>query len=404
MAKSTSVDDVQLEASFQSVRKTLLEKGRTDRLAKPLGYWVLPNDRRLPLAFLNRTLNDLLSTPYQELTSTPGIGQKKISSLVKLLLRATVDEPPVVPVGLANLTNELSDLPDKPQPGNRFDPSLVSEALWAEWCDSVERYGVAHETLGRLAPSLRRLPTVIWNTPMQEYLGHSIAEIRKLRTHGEKRVRCVLEVFHSVYQRLVASNAGDDLHRSLAPKHIVDVQDWVASTLAATSTPSEEEVREKFAVPILEQLRIDSGETVYQLCIERLGINGEPKSVRDQSRLLGVTRARIYQLLDDCTKVMQVRWPEGKSQFDLLTTVLSQRTEDSQSLSLFYGVRELCYPEKVRSAQSDSATRQFVTHSAEDTASGPHMPSAGDATPNRASVDSKSIRIDSASGPPTNHF
>ena len=92
MAKSTSVDDVQLEASFQSVRKTLLEKGRTDRLAKPLGYWVLPNDRRLPLAFLNRTLNDLLSTPYQELTSTPGIGQKKISSLVKLLLRATVDE------------------------------------------------------------------------------------------------------------------------------------------------------------------------------------------------------------------------------------------------------------------------------------------------------------------------
>ena len=78
MAKSTSVDDVQLEASFQSVRKTLLEKGRTDRLAKPLGYWVLPNDRRLPLAFLNRTLNDLLSTPYQELTSTPGIGQKKI--------------------------------------------------------------------------------------------------------------------------------------------------------------------------------------------------------------------------------------------------------------------------------------------------------------------------------------
>jgi hypothetical protein len=401
MAKSTSVDDVKLESSFQSVKKTLLENGRSDRLKKPLGYWVLPNDRRLPLAFLNRSLHELLSTPYHELTSTPGIGQKKISSLVKLLQRATMDEPPAVPFGLADIADELADLPDKPHPGKQFDPTLVSEALWAEWCSVVQRHGVAHETLGRLAPSLRRLPTVIWNTSLQAYLGQTIAEIRKLRTHGEKRVRCVLEVFHSVYQRLNESKPGDDLQRLLSPEEIVRVQDWVTRQLAAGKAPTSGEVREQFAIPILRQLQIDSGDTVHQLCEERLGINGEPKSVRDQSRLLGVTRARIYQLLDDCTKVMQVRWPEGKNQFDLLTAALTRRSDDSQSLSLFYGVRELCYPEKARSSQTESLSLKPTQSPADEFADRSTYREI-----NRGSAsapESTTIRIDSPASQPAGH-
>ncbi|MCA9217323.1 MAG: hypothetical protein KDB27_29845 [Planctomycetales bacterium] len=403
MAKSTSADDVKLEESFQAVRKTLLENGKADRLAKRLGYWVLPNDRRLPIAFLNRTLNDLLNTPYQELISTPGIGQKKISSLVKLLLRATLDEPPAVPVGMVDLAGELQDLPDKPQPNKRFDPAIVSEALWAEWCRMVEHYGVSGETLGRLAPSLRRLPTVIWHTPMSEYLGHSLSEIRRLRTHGEKRVRCVLEVFHSVYQRLRNASASDNVQRLLAPKNIVAVQDWVASTIASPITPTANEIRDSFTLPILDQLQIDSGETVYRLCVERLGVNGEPMSVRDQSRLLGVTRARIYQLLDDCTKVMQVRWPEGKMQFDQLTSALSQRTDDSQSLSLFYGVRELCYPEKSRSPQTETG-RTFFTHTAEDSIPQPHVAPPSQ-QPRLENSQPPGLRFDRPSGgPPSSHF
>lgn len=407
MAKSTSVDDVKLESSFQSVRKTLLENGSSDRLTKPLGYWVLPNDRRLPLAFLNRSLNELLNTPYHELTSTPGIGHKKISSMVKLLQRATMDEPPAVPFGLADIADELADLPDKPRRGKQFDPSIVSEALWSEWCSVVKRENVAHENLGRLAPSLRRLPTVIWNTPLQEYLGHTISEIRKLRTHGEKRVRCVLEVFHSVHQRLIEAAPGADLQRVLSPPNIVRVQDWVNQKLSDSNSPTADEVREEFAIPILDQLQIDSGDTVHQLCEERLGIHGEPKSVRDQSRLLGVTRARIYQLLDDCTKVMQVRWPEGKSQFDLLTTALTQRSDDSQSLSLFYGVRELCFPEKARGSQTESqATKPNTPQSP-----GPDARPTDDDDDTDRNRPSKSlssdsaatIRIDSPSGSHASH-
>ena len=84
--KVTSAEDYKIVSSFQSVRKTLLDEKFADRLEKPLAYWAMPNDRRLPLAFLGRTIKDLLATPFEELSATPGIGQKKISSLVKLLV------------------------------------------------------------------------------------------------------------------------------------------------------------------------------------------------------------------------------------------------------------------------------------------------------------------------------
>src|SRR5690242_21723960 len=135
MNKVTSVEDYKIVSSFQSLRKTLLDDNKfADRLEKPLAYWALPNDRRLPLAFLGRTIKDLLATPFEELSATPGIGQKKISSLVKLLSRATKDHPPAVPFGLNEINEAKKATIEKPQRQEAtFDPAIVSEALWAQW-------------------------------------------------------------------------------------------------------------------------------------------------------------------------------------------------------------------------------------------------------------------------------
>lgn len=348
MSKSSSIEDFNLLSNFEAVRQTLLEDRFSDRLGKPLGYWVLPNDRRLPLAFLHRTLDELLSTPFDELSATPGIGQKKISSLVKLLQRATKDEPPGVPAGLPD-SWDPSGLADKQTKPDSFDPSIVSEALWTEWCALVREFNIGHERLGRLAPSLKKVPTVIWHTPMSDYLDQSVTNIRRLRTHGEKRVRCVLEVFHSVYSKLSNLQSGSNVQAILTPARIAQAQKWVMAQNATPAIPSDDEIRREFAIPLLEQLRIDSGDTVYSLAEQRLGISGTPQSVRDQSRSLGVTRARVYQLLDDCSKVMQVRWPEGKAHLDALTTKFAGTGHEGQHLALFYGLRELCYPEKLKS-------------------------------------------------------
>ncbi len=140
MSQANSAEEHKLVSSFESVRRTLLQEEFRDRLDKPLAYWALPNDRRLPLAFIGRSLGDLLNTPFDALSATRGIGQKKISSLVKLLHRATSDTPPAVPYGLKELADELNPAIEEETrrvTTSGFDPAIVSEALWVQWCDTV---------------------------------------------------------------------------------------------------------------------------------------------------------------------------------------------------------------------------------------------------------------------------
>ena len=225
--KVTSAEDYKIVSSFQSLRKTLLEDKFADRLEKPLAYWAMPNDRRLPLAFLGRTIKDLLDTPFEELSATPGIGQKKISSLVKLLSRATKDHPPAVPFGMNDLADakRAAEKLAAKKPKVNFDPAIVSEALWTQWLETARKHGVGRELLGRLAPTLQALPTVIWQTPLEFYMQYSVSEIRQLKTHGEKRVRVVLEVFHIVHEMLVDVSADRHLSVRLVPKFIEPLED-----------------------------------------------------------------------------------------------------------------------------------------------------------------------------------
>ena len=79
MAQPNSAEEHKLVSSFEAVRKTLLQEEFSDRLDKPLAYWALPNDRRLPLAFLGRSVGELLSTPFNVLTATRGIGRARVT-------------------------------------------------------------------------------------------------------------------------------------------------------------------------------------------------------------------------------------------------------------------------------------------------------------------------------------
>ena len=342
MAKHTSAEDVQLLSSFEEVRRTLLDERFADRLSPPLAFWALPNDRRLPLAFLGRTLGELLNSSFEELSKTPGIGQKKIISLVKLLHRATSDQPPTVPFGVEGVVAQ----PAAPGDKSTFNPAIVSEALWSQWRETVRRHNVGTEKLGRVASSLRNLPTVIWDTPLSKYLNYTVAEIRELRTHGEKRVRAVLEIFHDLHEALSGAGEPEHLSLRLTPKFVPHVEDWIADVLAHPGIPTPEEFREKLVEPLLNQLEVDAGEIVGQLAAGRLGLNGPPQSVRLQARNLGVTRARLYQLLDECSKVIDVRWPEGKLQFDALALKFAAEGATFEKLQLFEALRELLYPNK----------------------------------------------------------
>jgi hypothetical protein len=364
MNKVNSVEDYKIVSSFQSLRKTLLDDKFADRLEKPLAYWALPNDRRLPLAFLGRTIKDLLATSFEELSATPGIGQKKISSLVKLLSRATKDHPPAVPFGITELNDAKKPVvAEKPKQSiSSFDPAIVSEALWAQWQETVIENGVGREKLGRLAPSLQALPTVIWHTPLSQYVNHTVAEIRQLKTHGEKRVRVVLEVFYLVHEMLSRAGHQEHLAMRIVPKFILPLENWISQVLARPGVPSEEEIREHLALPLLEQIEVDGGETVYELSHGRLGIGDIPHSVRQQAKRMGVTRARIYQLLEDCGRIMEVRWPEGAAWFAQLDAKFQAESTVADDLRLFGALYELFYPgkNKISDEEHDDAALAVV--------------------------------------------
>ena len=302
MNRPASPEEFRHLGAFQSLRKTLLQERFADHLDRPLAYWALPGDRRLPLALLGRSLRELLNSEFETLAATAGIGKKKIGSLLVLLSRATKTQPP---------PTEQPEPPVRHRADVGFDPAQVSEALWEEWRQTVRRHAVGDHQLGRLAPRLEALPTVIWHTPLSAYLDYSLAEIRQLKTHGEKRVRSILQVFHGVHQ--VLSQVGTESHLGvrLTPAFLLPLQCWISDTAAREVIPPPNEVRRALTEPLLAQIEIDAGSTVVRLAKGRLGIHGEMRSVRQQARHLGVTRARVYQLLDGCSEVMAVRWPTG---------------------------------------------------------------------------------------------
>lgn len=306
--RTSAVGEYRLVSRFGELRSQLLEETFSARRKKPLAFWALPDDRRLPLAFMGHTIEQLLATPFDELLATPGVGQKKMCSLVGLLERVVVEDPDQEPA--------LQATEPVPASGNAaetgFDAARVSESQWSQWRASVERHQLGDETLGRFAPSLERLPRVLWNTTLDTYTHLTLAQIRQLKTHGEKRVAAVLEVFSELHAVLAHLGTPGNLAVRIVPKFAGQLEHWTLAASERAMLPSAEELEQHLVRPLLDQVYIDAGEPIAQLSATRLGLQGTTSSVRQSARDLGLTRARIYQLLADVGAMMKVRWPEGQ--------------------------------------------------------------------------------------------
>lgn len=356
-AKAASVLDYRLQSNFEVVRRQLLQERFARRLDKPLAYWALPQDRRLPLALLGRKLGDLVNTPFQELVATPGVGQKKLESLVRLMCRAT-EELPVDSRGEGTEGTKGTEGTERregsdferllagpmPRPNGHFDESLVSELVWEEWQATVRRHGLGHEKLARFAPSLRDLPSVIWQVPLNAFLGRSIAELRGQKTYGEKRIRTILEVFYTLHNLLSRSESRNRLAVSVLPAFVPPVVGWLATQLASDQPPTTADIERSLIRPLLEQWENDAGPIVVQLASARLGLDGDSPPVRCLARRLNVTRARVYQMLDECREVMDIRWPEGQNWLHRFLRHLDAIGADPSDAALVGRLRDLAWP------------------------------------------------------------
>ncbi len=313
----------------------------------------MPSDRRLPLVFLGRTLGDLLGTPFSELTSTPGVGQKKIRAFLRLLSRVADSE---LPESVAETDGQHGNgRPAASSNGDSkgFDSASVSEVVWSQWRASVLRHGLGKEPLGRFAPSLKNLTRVIWNKPLETYADCTLDQIRSLKTHGEKRVHAILEAFGSVHAMVAHMGVQPHLVARIVPRCVDAAESGADRTLQTPGIPSRQEVFEGLLSPLLQQIRTDAASQIVNLAESRLGLDGRMISVRQAARLMGLTRARVYQLLNEVNDIMQVRWPMGRHQVYELRDKFQREAayvETPPDLEQFHAAIELFYPGSRRGA------------------------------------------------------
>ncbi len=358
----------ELAGRFEKIRGLLLTDRYATRLKNPLAFWALPADRRLPRALMHRPLGDLLRTSFDSLAATPGIGQKKMHSLLRLLDRALHSDE-LEQERLEDAARDaVGDWTAAPTGGAPLhgDPANISEVTWAKWRAIVMDHGLGNEPLGRFAKSLHDLPRVIWSTPLSNYAALTLAEIRKLKTHGEKRVRCVVTIFGQLHSHL--TEGGDSL-LDVTPQTVEDVESWFRNNITATELPALESLRSGFIRPLVEQIRIDAGEQTANLVLGRLGWEGQKLSVRRAAMKLRLTRARIYQLLEDAATVVSVRWPKGLEQMRVILDRYTALPVDSAERKLLDAAAEAFFPNEYRPQISPTPAflRRFETRPAQTT-------------------------------------
>ena len=361
--RATFFDGVQLIPQYEQLRNALLQEQYSVHLTKPLAFWALPTDRRLPLVLINRTLGDLLAISFEELCNTPSIGEKKIHSFLTLLSRAantkSEDIPdsafPTVPEGQPSLF-----LDEKEQLN---DSAEVSELQWQKWQKIILAKGFEKEKLGRLCPTLTELTRVIWNSPLEDYCNKTLAEMREIRTHGEKRVTAILRIFHSVCAIVSKVEDAKHLLLRLVPENIDHVENWAMRTLSKRGCPSKAEIGEHYISPLLAQLKVDASEQICRLAENRIGMQGEITSIRQAAKALGLARARIYQLLNEINDILMVRWPNGRLLTSLLRNKFLLESKDQHNdpeFVQFHTAAELFFPWGRREDASDDYFFQFM--------------------------------------------
>ena len=337
-ANAALTNQFSLMSQFDDVCDQLSADNNIDCLQKPISHWARQGDRRLPYALLRHTVCELINTPFVDLSSTPGIGPKKITSLLVLLNRALTDRGPKTSSVVAE------EAPTRSK--EVFDADTVSESAWEDWRATVRRRGLENQMLGQLTPTLRDLPTVIWATMLGEYLNYTLADLHDLKTHGQKRIQTVLEVFYIVHSVFQEVGSHPKFSIVLQPSFVQSVEQWIQCELENDRIPKINDLRENLMLPLLNQIQVDGGDTVHQLASGRLGIETEPESVRSQAERLDVTRARIYQQLETCAEIMRIRWPAGRHWMAELAGKLDSLDADVSERSLFDATRWLVFPER----------------------------------------------------------
>jgi hypothetical protein len=179
----------------------------------------------------------------------------------------------------------------------------------------------------------------------------------------------LLEVFYAVHTIVAGMGTQEHLTVRIVPRWIDRVEQWIGRALQRPNLPDEQELLENYVRPLLEQIRLDATHQIAALAENRLGILGPITSVRQAARTMGLTRARVYQLLNEINDIMMVRWPIGRHQsHELRERLLAETAETGRGPDLrqFLAAVELFYPGARRGASGPLELSQEIVGEAQE--------------------------------------
>jgi hypothetical protein len=90
---------------------------------------------------------------------------------------------------------------------------------------------------------------------------------------------------------------------------------------------------------------------VARVVESRLPLRSTPATVHGLSRKMGVTRARIYQLLEESEAAIDLRWPEGRCYLTMLTERVAAAQPASEVHAALRTTMNVFFPDAVEAAR-----------------------------------------------------
>lgn len=360
----------------------LLETHQHHRLLdRPVWHWLQADHLHVPVAWLDRTVRELLEFRLGEIASTPGIGAKKLEKLVLAVDRARNAIERDVPAGLCHTDRSTGDKDNESMTfpyrvardayflGVEHTPlGDLDERDWRCVAQLVRHHGIEDLMLGRFAPSLRQLDRALWDARIANFTRRPLSELQRLQGCGPVRLQQSICQILSLAFLLNALPVRHDMRISLLAGPIAEANQWLAQLLppGRENLPEKRSIREDFLRPLLMQIEKDGNARLGEVASRRIGDGVQPATLREIATDCGVTPDRIRTLLQQAAFVLYVRWHEGDYLLLGACAELSARGDATEQRQLLERIHEVLF----RTRKSLFGTSRVVTGRAMSCADG----------------------------------
>ncbi len=327
------------EAEFVRLKLAIEEVADKVHLDSTLSEWLEPEDDWIPYKFLTWRVRRILNTPYQSFALSWAT-EPRLAKFVELMGRV---ENTVL--SLTGASDEMETTGHIRQfECDAYDRQLeVSGKSWRTWCESIELHDLGATTLGALATSLEDLPGSFWNLPLREFTSKTYLELSETRGLGARKMSLVVDLFRNLATQLDRLPQTTWLGVMLLPKPICDLSKWLYEVLKERRVPTIDELGLSFCRPLLRQLETDLSPDVAAIVVRRLGFDQNPETLEKIAKDVGLTRERVRQLTQRATKVLHVRWPQGKHLLDDLYELLRSAPDAQRQVVLVRTILDRCF-------------------------------------------------------------